>query len=67
MQISWLLSYELRHTKTTRRPKELKTAYTLKTSHVVFLPVMFLSFFFGRSIGFQESMECDNERLEVMG
>ncbi len=44
---------------------EKKNAYALKTPHVVFLPVICLSFFFGRSIdksqGSQKSMERPNE------
>ncbi len=42
----------------------IKNAYALKTPHVVFLPVIFLSFFFGRSIdklrGSQKSMETSH-------
>ncbi len=41
-----------------------KNAYALKTPHVVFLPVIFLSYFFGMSIdklqGSQKSMETSH-------
>ena len=40
-----------------------KTAYALKTPHVVFLPVLFISFFLVHRQGSQKSIEHPNEHF----